>query len=104
MAWFYLLLAGLMEIGWAVALKQSQQFSQLIPTILFLICSPLSFLLLMLALKEIPLGTGYAIWTGIGAAGVAIIGIIFLGEPLNIPRVFFLTLIITGIIGLKFTV
>jgi len=77
MAWLYLLLAGLMEISWAIALKQSQQFSQLIPTIVFLICAPLSVFLLMLALKEIPLGTGYAIWTGIGAAGLRLLALFF---------------------------
>ncbi len=94
MAWIYLLIAGLFECTWAIGLKYTEGFTKLIPMVL-------SVWFLSLALKTIPIGTGYAVWTGIGAIGVAIIGMAFLGEPRQIARVICLLLIISGIIGLK---
>lgn len=103
MAWIYLVAAGIMEIAWAVALKQSQNFSQLTPSIVFLVTATLSVALLSLALKSLPLGTAYAIWTGIGACGVAIIGVVFFDDSASLIRIGFLLMIAIGIIGLKFT-
>ncbi|MCG8315732.1 MAG: multidrug efflux SMR transporter [Pseudomonadales bacterium] len=103
MAWFYLVVAGLMEIAWALALKYSQQFTQLIPTVIFVISATISIVLLGLALKHIPIGTAYAIWTGIGAAGVAIVGMVFLNDPVTFFRILFISLIIVGVLGLKMT-
>ena len=104
MAWVYLLAAGCMEIIWAVALKQSQIFSQLVPSVIFIVTAILSFLLLSLALKQLPLGTAYAVWTGIGACGVAIVGMVFFGDSVSPARIAFLLMIGAGILGLKFTV
>lgn len=104
MAWVYLLAAGIMEIAWVVALKQSQNFSQHLPSIIFVITAILSVLLLSLALKQLPLGTAYAVWTGIGACGVAIVGMIFFGDSASPVRIAFLLMICAGIVGLKFTV
>ncbi|MCG8669349.1 MAG: multidrug efflux SMR transporter [Pseudomonadales bacterium] len=101
MAWIYLIIAGLMEIVWALALKQSQQFTQLTPTIVFLISASISIIFLGLALKTIPIGTAYAVWTGIGAVGVAIAGMVLLNDPVTIIRLMFIGLIVCGVIGLK---
>src|SRR4051794_35280485 len=101
MAWIYLLLAGICEIGFTTCLKLSENFSRLQPTIGFLALSFLSFTALSLSLKSIPLGTAYAIWTGIGAFGTALIGIFFFGESTDFWRVFFLLCLIGSIIGLK---
>lgn len=103
MAWIYLAIAGLMEIAWALALKQSEQFTQLVPTLVFAIAAIISLVFLGLALKSIPIGTAYAVWTGIGAAGVAIAGIILFSEPSTLIRLGFIALIIIGVIGLKAT-
>ncbi len=101
MAWIYLLIAGLFECTWAIGLKYTEGFTKLIPSSITLVAMVLSVWFLSLALKTIPIGTGYAVWTGIGAIGVAIIGMAFLGEPRQIARVICLLLIISGIIGLK---
>lgn len=101
MAWLILVLAGLLEIVWAIALKQSDGFNRLAPSIVGVGTAVLSFLLLTLALRELPAGTGYAVWVGIGAVGVAIAGIVLLGETLTPARVFFLAVIIAGIVGLR---
>jgi quaternary ammonium compound-resistance protein SugE len=101
MSWLYLLLAGILEIVWAIGLKYTEGFTRLWPSVITIAVAWLSFYLLALAVKTIPVGTGYAIWTGIGAAGVAILGMILFGEPATIARMFFLALIIAGIIGLK---
>ena len=101
MAWAFLFLAGLLEVGWAVGLKYTQGFTKLWPSVGTIATMVASFVLLSQALKTIPIGTGYAVWTGIGAVGTAIIGMVFLGEPRDIGRVLFLLLIIAGIIGLK---
>ncbi len=101
MAWTYLLLAGLLEIVWAIGLKYTEGFTRLWPSVLTIAVAWLSFYLLALAVKTIPVGTGYAIWTGIGAAGVAIVGMAILGEPATLARCFFIALIVAGIVGLK---
>ena len=101
MAWVYLIIAGLLEIGWAIGLKYTDGFTRLWPSVWTIIGMLLSFGLLSIALKTIPVGTGYAVWTGIGAAGTAIIGMVFLGEPKDIGRMLCLGLIVAGVIGLK---
>jgi quaternary ammonium compound-resistance protein SugE len=101
MDWIILFIAGLFEVGFTTFLKLSNQFTRPGPTIGFLIFAFLSFYSLSLSLKTIPIGTSYAIWTGIGATGTALIGIIFFGEPATFLRLFFLTMIIASLIGLK---
>jgi quaternary ammonium compound-resistance protein SugE len=103
MPWIYLLIAGLLEIGWAVGLKYTEGFSKLWPSVATVLCMIASFALLAAALKTIPIGTGYAVWTGIGAAGTALIGILFLGESRETARLVCLVLIVAGVVGLKFT-
>jgi quaternary ammonium compound-resistance protein SugE len=101
MAWIYLFIAGLFEIGWAVGLKYTEGFTKLWPSIITIAVMILSFYFLSSAVKTIPIGTGYAIWTGIGAVGTAILGIILFGESKEFIRLFFILLIVIGIIGLK---
>ena len=102
MAWTCLVIAGLLDIGWAVGLKYTEGFSKLWPSVATGIAMIASFALLSYALKTIPIGTGYAVWTGIGAVGTAIIGMLFLGEPREMLRALCLVLIIAGVVGLKF--
>ncbi len=102
MAWMYLIIAGILEIGWAIGLKYTDGFTRLWPSIGTVGCMIVSFLLLSTSLKTIPVGTGYAVWTGIGAVGTAIVGMAFLGEPRNVARVVCIVLIVAGIVGLKF--
>lgn len=102
MAWFYLILAGLFEIGWAIGLKHTDGWTRLVPSLLTLAAMAVSFWLLSLALKELPIGTAYAIWTGIGAAGTAILGIVWFGEAATAIRLVSLGLIVLGVLGLKF--
>lgn len=101
MAWILLVTAGLFEIAWVIALKYSDGFSRLWPSVIFGITAWISFALLAQSIKYLPLGTAYAVWTGIGAVGVAIVGITWFGEPASILRVFCILLIVCGIIGLK---
>jgi quaternary ammonium compound-resistance protein SugE len=101
MAWLILFLAGLFEVGFTTCLKLSNNFTNLKWSIGFFICITLSFLLLNKAVQTIPLGTGYAVWTGIGAVGTTLIGIYFFKEPSDFWRVFFIFLLIASIIGLK---
>lgn len=101
MAWVYLFLAGLSEIGWAVGLKYTAGFSRLVPSVLTLACMGVSIGLLGLALKTLPLGTAYAIWTGIGTVGTAILGIMLFRESGEPMRLVCIGLIIVGIVGLK---
>ena len=101
MAWTFLLIAGLFEIAWAIGLKYTDGFTRLWPTVGTVIAMVLSVVLLGLALKSLPVGTAYAVWTGIGAVGTAVLGIVLLGEPVSTGRVVSLALIIAGIIGLK---
>ena len=101
MAWVMLIVAGLFETGFAVALKFSDGFSRLIPSVLFVVFAIVSFTLLNLALRTLPVGTAYAVWTGIGAAGTALLGILFLGEPANVARIASIGLIVAGVVGLQ---
>ena len=101
MAWFYLLAAGCVEIIFALSLKYNEGFTKLIPSIITAVSGITSFGLLNLAIKTLPLGTAYAVWTGMGAVGVAIAGIVFFKEPMDWTRLFSLILVILGIIGLK---
>lgn len=101
MAWIILFFAGLSEIGWAVGLKYTDGFTRLVPSVLTITCMVVSILLLGLALKTLPLGTAYAIWTGIGTVGTAILGIYLFGESANAIRLACIGLIVSGIVGLK---
>lgn len=101
MAWFYLSLAGCFEVAWAVGLKYTVGFTRFWPSAWTLAAMLVSFLLLAEALKNIPLGTAYAVWTGIGAVGTAVIGMLFLGESRDLVRLSCILLIVAGIIGLK---
>jgi quaternary ammonium compound-resistance protein SugE len=101
MAWVVLFLAGVFEIGWAVGLKYTAGFTRLVPSVATVLSMAVSVGLLGLALKHLPLGTGYAVWTGIGTIGTACIGIILFGEAASIPRLVSIGLIVAGIIGLK---
>jgi quaternary ammonium compound-resistance protein SugE len=101
MAWLLLLVAGLLEICWAVGLKYTQGFTRPLPTVLTISAMIVSIALLGLAVRTLPIGTAYAIWTGIGAVGTVITGIVLLNEPVSASRVICVCLIITGIIGLK---
>jgi quaternary ammonium compound-resistance protein SugE len=103
MEWIYLFAAGIFEIVWATSQKYSAGFTKLIPTIVTLVAATISFVLLGLAMKHLHLGTAYAIWTGIGIVGTAILGILLFGEPATPTRLFFVGLILTGIVGLKLT-
>ena len=100
-AWFMLFVAGLLEIGWAIGLKYTHGFTRLVPTVLTLASMAASVGLLGLSLKTLPIGTAYAVWTGIGAVGTAILGIILLGDPATLARIACIGLIVAGIMGLK---
>ncbi|MCA0421575.1 MAG: quaternary ammonium compound efflux SMR transporter SugE [Proteobacteria bacterium] len=101
MAWFYLFIAGLFEVGWAIGLKYTQGFTRLVPTLFTGASMVVSLGLLGLALKSLPVGTAYAVWTGIGTIGTAILGIAMLGEPAGVLRLACIGLIVAGIVGLK---
>ncbi|HMU30403.1 MAG: quaternary ammonium compound efflux SMR transporter SugE [Nitrospira sp.] len=101
MAWTFLIVAGLFEICWAIGLKYTDGFSKFWPTAGTLMAMAASFGFLAQALKSIPVGTGYAVWTGIGAAGTAVLGIVLFAESVSIVKVFSLLCIVLGIIGLK---
>ena len=101
MSWIYLFIAGFFEIGWAVGLKYTEGFTKLWPSVITIIGMILSFYFLSAAVKTIPIGTAYAIWTGIGAVGTAIFGMILFGESKEFIRLIFIFLIVIGIIGLK---
>ncbi|NBA97784.1 quaternary ammonium compound efflux SMR transporter SugE [Pseudomonas sp. R5(2019)] len=101
MSWIILFFAGLFEVGWAVGLKYTDGFSRPIPTALTVAAMAISLGLLGLAMKELPLGTAYAIWTGVGAVGTVIAGIMLFGESMALVRLLSVALIITGLVGLK---
>ena len=101
-AWILLVAAGLLEIVWATSMKASQGFTKSFFTTITFIAAGLSFWLLGLALRQLPVGTAYAVWTGIGAVGAAVIGILFFGESLTLARIGCIALIVIGILGLKF--
>lgn len=100
MAWISLVAAGLLEVVWALALKRSEGFGRLPETLIFLVAITASMALLAVALRSLPVGTGYAVWTGIGAVGTAIVGIVFLGESAAALRIVSIALIAAGIVGL----
>ena len=101
MAWLYLFVAGLFEVGWAIGLKYTNGFTRLVPTLFTGVSMVVSLGLLGLALKSLPVGTAYAVWTGIGTIGTAILGIALLGEPAGALRLACIGLIVAGIVGLK---
>ena len=101
MAWLSLLMAGALEIVWALGLKYSHGFTRFWPSVATLVAIAMSFALLGLSLRSVPFGTAYAVWTGIGAAGAAIAGVFLFGEPADVARVCCLVLIVAGTIGLK---
>ena len=100
-AWLALLGAGLLEVAWALGLKYSDGFTRFWPSVLTLIAIGLSFALMALALRSLPFGTAYAVWTGIGAAGSIIVGMLIFSEPTDPVRILCLTLIVAGMVGLK---
>jgi quaternary ammonium compound-resistance protein SugE len=101
MAWVYLVVAGFFECGWAIGLKYADGFTKLIPSLLTVSAMAISFWLLSAAMKTIPVGTAYAVWTGIGAVGVSIMGVVLFGESRDVMRIVCLLLIVSGIVGLK---
>ena len=103
MPWIYLTVAGLFECAWAVGLKYTDGFTRPGPSAFTIACMAVSFVMLSLAMRAIPVGTAYAVWTGIGAVGVAIIGIVWFGESRELIRIASIALIVLGIVGLRFS-
>ncbi|MEW6210404.1 MAG: quaternary ammonium compound efflux SMR transporter SugE [Acidobacteriota bacterium] len=103
MAWVCLFIAGIFEIVWAVGLKYTEGFTKSMPSLITVAAMIMSFAFLSQALKSLPVGTAYAVWTGIGAAGTAVLGIVLFGESREVLRILCLSLIVIGIIGLKLT-
>jgi quaternary ammonium compound-resistance protein SugE len=103
MAWVYLVVAGVLETGWAIGLKYTDGFRRPVPSILTVVAIAASMLLLALAARTIPIGTAYAIWVGIGAVGAVALGIILFDEPRDFARMFFVGLLIVSLVGLKIT-
>ncbi|MBL4561101.1 MAG: quaternary ammonium compound efflux SMR transporter SugE [Labilibaculum sp.] len=103
MAWIYLIIAGLFEAVWAIGLKYAEGFTKLWPSVITIVAMAISLYFLALAIKTLPVGTAYAIWTGIGAFTTAILGVVLFSEPIHFSRIFFLILLLVSIIGLKFT-
>lgn len=101
MAWVYLVIAGIFEMGWAIGLKYTEGFTRLVPTTLTVAAMIISVVLLGLALRDLPVGTGYAVWTGIGTVGTALLGMYLFGDPATAARLASIGLIVAGIIGLK---
>jgi quaternary ammonium compound-resistance protein SugE len=101
LTWVYLVIAGLLEVAWASTMKSTQGFTRLGPSLLTLGLMGVSFYLLSLAMRELPTGTSYAVWVGIGAVGTALVGIFFLGEPRGVLRMVSILLIVAGVIGLR---
>lgn len=101
MAWVYLVVAGLFECGWAIGLKYTDGFTRVVPSLLTVSAMGISFWLLAVAMKTIPVGTAYAVWVGIGAVGVAIMGMVLFGESRDVMKIGCLVLIVAGIVGLK---
>jgi len=102
MAWTYLLIAGLLEIGWAVGLKYSEGFTRPWPSAVTIATMVASMYLLAVAVRTLPIGTAYAVWVGIGAAGTAVLGMVLFNEPRDAARMLCLALIVAGVVGLKF--
>lgn len=102
MSWIILFVAGILEVGWAVGLKYTEGFTRLLPTILTISSMAVSMFLLGIAVRHLPIGTAYAIWTGIGTVGTAILGIFLFREPASALRLLCIAMIVMGILGLKF--
>ncbi|HET7325075.1 MAG TPA: quaternary ammonium compound efflux SMR transporter SugE [Halococcus sp.] len=102
-SWLTLVIAGVFEIGWAIGLEYSQGFTKLLPSVVTVISLVVSMLLLARAVQSLPIGTAYAVWTGIGAVGAASLGIVLFDEPSSAARIGFLSLIIVGVVGLNLT-
>lgn len=103
MAWFIVLVAGLLEVAWAIGLKYTEGFSKLVPSVLTVAAIVASMWLLSIAAKTLPIGTAYAVWVGIGASGAAVLGVVLLGETMSLARGACLALMIISLIGLKLT-
>jgi quaternary ammonium compound-resistance protein SugE len=103
MAWILLVLAGVLETGWAIGLKYTEGFTRPLPSVLTIAGIAASMILLAIAARTIPIGTAYAVWVGIGSVGAVILGIILFNEPRNAARIFFLVVLVIGIIGLRLT-
>ncbi|MFI7240477.1 DMT family transporter [Streptomyces qinglanensis] len=103
MAWILLVVAGLVEVAWAVGLTFTEGFTRLWPSVLTAAGFATSMVLLALAVKTLPIGTAYGVWVGIGAAGAAVVGMLVLGEPVTAARVFFIALLLVAVVGLKAT-
>jgi quaternary ammonium compound-resistance protein SugE len=101
MAWLLLIIAGLLEVGWAVGLKYTEGFTRMWPSVFTIAAMALSVMLLGMAMKSLPVGTSYAVWVGVGAVGTAILGMVLFGEPATAGRLASLGLIVAGIVGLK---
>ncbi|MEU4241202.1 SMR family transporter [Actinoplanes sp. NPDC026619] len=101
MAWAFLVVSGVLETVWAIALDRSSGFSRLLPSVVFVVALALSMIGLGYALRTVPIGTGYAVWVGIGAVGTATVGMVALGEPATLVRLMCLLMIVAGVIGLK---
>ena len=101
--WFTLVVAGLFEVGWAIGLEYSQGLSKLLPSLLTVVSLVVSMVLLAQAVQSLPIGTAYAVWTGIGAVGAATLGVVLFDEPSSAARVGFISLIVVGVVGLNFT-
>ena len=101
MAWLLLIIAGIIESGWAIGLKYTDGFTRLWPSVFTIAGIVVSMFLLSVAARTLPIGTAYAVWVGIGAAGTVVLGILFLGEPASLARLFFLGMLLVAIVGLK---
>jgi len=104
MAWAILVLAGLFEVGWAIGLKYTEGFTRLGPSIWTVLAMIVSLWLLGIAMKELPVGTAYSVWVGVGAVGTVVLGIVLLGEPANAARLLSVALIVAGIVGLRLSI
>ena len=101
--WLLLVVAGVFEIGWAIGLEYSEGFTELLPSVVTVVALVISMLLLARAVQSLPIGTAYAVWTGIGAVGAAVLGVVLFDEPISIARVGFISCIVLGVVGLNFT-
>lgn len=101
MAWILLFTAGVLEIGWAIGLKYTEGFTRMVPSLATIAAMVVSLALLGLAVRTLPVGTAYAVWTGIGTVGTVLLGIVLLGEPVDALRLTFIGLIVAGVVGLK---
>jgi quaternary ammonium compound-resistance protein SugE len=103
MAWFLLIVAGIVETGWAIGLKYADGFTKFWPSVLTIAGIVISMSMLSIAARTLPIGTAYAVWVGIGAAGAALLGILLLDEPASLARLFFLAMLVVAVVGLKIT-